>query len=228
VTTDSSPKIDYAPAPPTLRSARARRWAIIIGVILLLIGIATVTPRAVRRLQVAYWHRQCLEYIAPADQVIHETDRAEIPRLLAPPLNYRGSMATGQAFLIPPAYQSLWMSQSVGTAFLHERITPQGQRRLVAVDLFSGGTQPGGGMTLNATVIDPSVTPRGPNATVTITRGDGATIALQPGDKLRVFAGQPDPNDASHFTIDYLINDARHTVDGWLKDDGLVIIEARD
>jgi hypothetical protein len=34
----------------------------------------------------------------------------------------------------------------------------------------------------------------------------------------RVYAGQPDPADPSHFVIDYDDEDGRHTVDGWLQD----------
>jgi hypothetical protein len=154
---------------------------------------------------------------------VHETDPAEIPTLLAPPLNYRGSLAAGQAFYIPPAYGNLVVSQSVGTAFLHERASPDGGRRLVAVDLFGGGA--GGSISLLATVIEPAA---GAGAIATITRGDGQTIALAPGDKLRVFAGQPDPNDASHFTIDYDLNGVRHTLDGWVVDDSEIKIESRD
>ena len=227
--TDESPQLDYAARPHPLRSARSRRVAIVVGALLLLAGIAWVTPRAFRRLQVTHWQRQCLDYAAPADRVVFDNDPAEIPKLLALPLPYQGSLAVGHAYLIPPQYRKLIVSQSVGTAFLHERITPQGEPRRVAVDLF-GGTMPppNNTMMFNATVLDATSAARSARSMVTITRGDGASITLQPGDKLRVFAGQPDPADASHFTIDYVLNGTRHTIDGWLKADGLVIIEVRD
>ena len=38
---------------------------------------------------------------------------------------------------------------------------------------------------------------------------------------LRVFAGQPDPKDASHFTIAYRIDGRDGVIDGWLKDSGI-------
>lgn len=41
------------------------------------------------------------------------------------------------------------------------------------------------------------------------------------GNVLRVFAGQPDPTDASHFTIPYRVDGRDGVIDGWLKDDGL-------
>lgn len=228
MTDDGSRQLDYAPKPHALRGARARRIALVAGALLLLLVIAWITPRAFRRLQLAHWQRQCLTYVAPPDRVIHETDPAEVPKLLALPLPYQGSLAAGHAFLIPPPYRNLVVSQSVGTAFLHERVPPRGDRRLVAVDLFTTTIMPNKVMSFSATAIDPSSAVHGPSALITLTRGDGVTVTLQPGDTFRVFAGQPDPDDVSHFTIDYLVNDTRHTVDGWLVDDGMVRIEARD
>ena len=41
------------------------------------------------------------------------------------------------------------------------------------------------------------------------------------GNILRFFAGQPDPNDPTHFTIRYQIDGRDGVIDGWLKDDAL-------
>jgi hypothetical protein len=43
----------------------------------------------------------------------------------------------------------------------------------------------------------------------------------------RIYAGQLDPEDASHFTIDYEARGRRHTIDGWLRDDETVLLEER-
>ena len=45
---------------------------------------------------------------------------------------------------------------------------------------------------------------------------------------LRFYAGQPDPADESHFTIDYETPDGRGTIDGWLMADDTVKLEVRD
>jgi hypothetical protein len=42
-----------------------------------------------------------------------------------------------------------------------------------------------------------------------------------------IFAGQPDPNDPTHFTIDYAFNGQRNTIDGWVLNDGGVKLEPR-
>jgi hypothetical protein len=53
----------------------------------------------------------------------------------------------------------------------------------------------------------------------------GAPIDQPPpidyGNRLRVYAGQPDPADESHFTIGYRLDGRDGVIDGWLKDDGL-------
>jgi hypothetical protein len=43
----------------------------------------------------------------------------------------------------------------------------------------------------------------------------------------RFYAGQLDPNDPSHFTIDYAIDGQRNTIDGYLKDDNSIIFSPR-
>jgi len=47
--------------------------------------------------------------------------------------------------------------------------------------------------------------------------------------QIRFFAGQPDPADASHFTIDYKSQDSSGHIDGWLQPDGKsVTLTVRD
>ena len=48
-----------------------------------------------------------------------------------------------------------------------------------------------------------------------------ATPAIEYGNVMRFFAGQPDPADASHFTIRYQADGREGVIDGWMKDDGL-------
>lgn len=40
---------------------------------------------------------------------------------------------------------------------------------------------------------------------------------------MTIFAGQTDTADASHFTIPYMIDGKPGMIDGWLRDDGLVL-----
>jgi hypothetical protein len=52
--------------------------------------------------------------------------------------------------------------------------------------------------------------------------GEAGKIDVPPRDRLRLFAGQPDPADAAHFTIAYDIDGQPGVVDGRLKDDDTV------
>lgn len=57
---------------------------------------------------------------------------------------------------------------------------------------------------------------------------DGALRSARPKEyNLRFFAGQPDPRDPSHFTVDYEIGGVKSTIDGWLTDDDFLRIIPR-
>ncbi len=45
------------------------------------------------------------------------------------------------------------------------------------------------------------------------------TSAPVPGPTLRIFAGRADPNDTTHFAIDYALDGKPGTIDAWLGDD---------
>jgi hypothetical protein len=51
--------------------------------------------------------------------------------------------------------------------------------------------------------------------------GRGKPEPVDYGNVLRIFAGQPDPNDPTHFTIDYQLDGRDGVIDGWLKDDAV-------
>ena len=57
---------------------------------------------------------------------------------------------------------------------------------------------------------------------------DGVLRADRPAEhNVRFYAGQLDPNDPSHFTIDYELNGVRNVIDGWLTDDDFLRIRPR-
>jgi hypothetical protein len=49
------------------------------------------------------------------------------------------------------------------------------------------------------------------------------TVTLDYGSRLRLVAGQPDPADAAHFTIPYQLDGKDGVIDGWLRDEGVVL-----
>ena len=57
---------------------------------------------------------------------------------------------------------------------------------------------------------------------------DGTLRAARPKEyNLRVFAGQPDPQDPSHFTVEYEVGGVKNVIDGWLTDDDYLRILPR-
>lgn len=57
--------------------------------------------------------------------------------------------------------------------------------------------------------------------------GNPGKLSIQYHDILRVFFGQVDPSDPSHFTIGYEFDGKPGVFDGWLKADGSVDLEPR-
>lgn len=52
-------------------------------------------------------------------------------------------------------------------------------------------------------------------------------VQIRPSNVFRLFAGQPDTKDSSHFTIAYELDDQPGIIDGWLLNDETVALEPR-
>jgi hypothetical protein len=219
------------------------------------LGLATWKwgPAALRQAQVRYYQHQCLIYAAPADQVVYEEEPAEAAKLLANRSDYApfrwdfwappsAKMPAPAATRILPSYQSFEslngrrMGMPGGTAyesvlFLHERTTSSGQRRLVKVTLIAAPFSfwafviEGDGYESHRwaqsnrypTWIEPLDT--GP-------RNSGSPWPPHP-PQLRIYAGQPDPKDASHFTIRYQAWGQQDVMDGYLVNSDTVTLKPR-
>jgi hypothetical protein len=231
--TESAPQLEYGRATPLYRSSRW--WTKAIVACLLVVVAILLVPRYLRHTQLLYWQRHCLTHHAPPDRVIFENDPEQAQRLLNGPDGYDGDVQNG-AFLFPTVWRRFYQGvsggliASSGTAFLGERVTPAGQRVLVAVDLFL--TAPGPNITtasFGVSVVTPGTSYRRPHPLPAATAvGDGRYVGLYAADRFRVFAGQRDAADGSHFTIEYDLNGKHHTLDGWLEDDQTVKIEIRE
>lgn len=118
-----------------------------------------------------------------------------------------------------------------GVLFMHERISPGGNRRLVVIRYLANasGTRPESFLGYN---FDPRVFIPG-NLSVPaiavprdITPG-GLSSDASPLPPLKIFAGQPDANDASRFTIRFLADGAERVVDGELDDQDRITLTLR-
>ena len=97
-----------------------------------------------------------------------------------------------------------------------------------------GGPDADGEFVLDTPVTELSIHPGGDLAQMPM-HWKASKSTSQPGtlkidyiDQLRVFAGQPDPADTSHFTIHYELDGQPGDIDGWLAGNGIVRLKPRE
>jgi hypothetical protein len=138
-------------------------------------------------------------------------------------------------------------SPELPLVFLHERTSANGARRIVAVQFGASINDDGNGRTASirrhlevstfkttagdtnsraaAAIQDRRLvrlSVRGEEPIPRANRGGGAPeTSARTRHCMTVLAGQPDPADASHFTIPYLIDGRAGVIDAWLRDEGI-------
>jgi hypothetical protein len=216
-----------------------------IVVVLLALGVTAVRrgPIYWAKARLLYWQRRCLTYRAPADLVVYEKNSDDAVRLVALAGEYVNAAppATPGLGAFPPVAAHLprpwrefvrlggamassrlrfWTTANRAVLFMHERIAPTGARRLVVVlSDFSTDMRP-----LFINEYDIAAASLNPATWATGVRADERPVAIRvlnasaPKAHLKIYAGQPDPADASHFTIRYELDGVENVVDGWLRD----------
>lgn len=234
----SPPPLQYAPRPGPLRRRLARR----VGVLLIVFAATFVSIRWGRpvagRVELLYWQRQCLHYTAPPDQVVYEHGANGPPALLAGggdyvpvtvrPDGFQSSTPLTAAAHLPRCAEKFLaqcpgpcISLPAGVLFMHERQTPSGARRLVIVTSgFLQGATPLfiPGHDVKADILRPGTLRQPPEEKVGPVILDVLFSQRPTPIHLRVFAGQADAVDPTHFTIAYEFDGQRHVVDGHLED----------
>lgn len=245
--------------------------------VLVVVGLAGWQwgPAGYRHAEMLYWQRQCMAYARPPDFVVLDDDPARAAALLAADPQYRRGDQTmtpepglNGPFLLaeyrPDAIARFLPNEASGVAFMHARRSPGGQERLVIVSCgWAWAYYCGYSLGIDAgTVVVPGSWRSNP--TVADRKGQVGSVSAEPNWRwtvghdggprefragFRVFAGQPDPADPSHFTIAYerrkltleevelgvirwVDEDTarweRGTIDGWLRDDDTVEMRVRD
>ena len=130
--------------------------------------------------------------------------------------------------LVHPPMRVIGLANECG-AFLGGRTSAGGNTRLIVVSTHNGFADEEGvhrWVPLTHLVGTPATS--NPASRITFQSFPPLHVRLTMTDRLRLFAGQPDPNDPSHFTIGYELNDVPGTIDGWLQDDDRLKFEYRD
>ncbi|MDB5293142.1 MAG: hypothetical protein JWL69_4383 [Phycisphaerales bacterium] len=239
----TAPPINYAPAPKGIRYHWVRRLTALALLIVLCAVAIRYVPRMNRRLDLLRCQGLAMTYAAPADHVVYERDPAKAAALLRSSPNYWAVNYPSEDGPIPlpshtlaglgvvvdfvPEWRDFYRLASPpgrntgAVLFLHKLRSPAGHERLVAVDGFlSAGSAR---LRLARSVFTPAMLFSRPQFVT-----DDARFSLAELGELqaeRVFAGQLDPADPSHFSILYETATGTGVIDGWLKDDDSVKLE---
>jgi hypothetical protein len=201
----SAPQLNYAPHTPAHK--RLSRWIIIASILLACIASSLWwLPTEWRRIQLLYWQQQCLAYTTAADQVVFD------PKSSGPP-KCPQEWTKFYSIYSPPGFRS------VGTLFLHELHRPDGQRRLVALDLDSRDPV--------VSVVFPRVFVPGNLLQSAYETSSVSSSYEIPVPSAIIFAGMPDPADPTHFTFKAQLNATVVIFDGWLGNDDRITIGQR-
>lgn len=176
--------------------------------------------------------RKCLDYAAPADQIIFDSRRDSLPALQRSDPVYvqgvaalaGGSDSVGRVPIEWRKFESILLGgkwPSMGTAFLKRRQSPSGHVRLIAVDIAKASIG-----TWHTQVILPGTATSMPKTLRSTVEGMPINQSgLKP--EFAVIAGQPDPIQLDHFTIEVIEDSHKAIFDGWLCDDDTVVLEMR-
>ena len=250
-TPDTAPPVQLSYAPGA--RSRRRKWVRVIVIALALIALPLLMQRVympVRdKFTFLYHQSRCMTFAAAPVTVAYTEDRATVERLTGVhSISGRGTVAgPGWAALInsgkpvayylaPPSLRALEetrdvnLPQGIGAVFLHGRTSRGGAERLVVVkvDLMRKyGAYPRTGF-FDQLLLASAMRPAGLVSGPSVTRSSWRPPSIPAWGTLTLLAGQPDPSDASHFTIDYQTPAGKGTIDGWLQPDDTVKFEAHD
>jgi hypothetical protein len=226
-----STSLDYANRPTTARRVFSD-WRLMVALAILIaaIPIGMAVPQQWRALQHWQWRNKCLAFSLPPTTVIFDDDSLRTKTLLASGKYISthpsfGWQRTSPVALLPIREfdnYAVGGRQAAPVVFLHERTSPAGHQGLVVVQFGRFSLDP-----LNRIFFFAYLDQIGVAGNASRSLGRSLEMLRLPGEKVTIYAGQADAKDSSHFTIDYLLNSRRETIDGWLNDDNSVYLIPR-
>lgn len=188
-----------------------------------------------------YWQQQCMAWAIPSGTVVYQEGRGAAAA--ARQADHRLDITQAAdlfpndrwgPFLCATYHPQCWTrfgdalrAASIYTVtpgrsvlFLHERRSPLGNPRLVMVEFCPVGIG-----WLRANVLIPG-TKQSP-AAAALTAVTLSVRRTTERDVITILAGQADPLDSSHFTLDCTFNEKPYVIDGYLKDDDHVRLKPR-
>jgi hypothetical protein len=233
---------------PRENAKRRRRIALWAALSFIFIFVTIWKGRNIREavvLQYQQW--QCLRFEKPDSAVAYDSDHQ---RMMSVAVRDRAYVDLGYGYGYKPSALRFFalsnlLSNTPSIIFMHERVSPGGHRRLVVVEAPTDVDFQFRRFPLIPAAWFGSLKPiTFSNAAEEINfgynllkddsqelRGRDLPDAKRDRDRhlktpLRIFFGQPDHKDASHFTINYEVGAEPGVIDGWLRDDDAVILQA--
>jgi hypothetical protein len=234
---ESTVQLDYAKPPRWHRRMWLGRAIILIA--LMTGGVAAWRrgPEKWERAKLLYWQWRCMNFTAPAEEVVFDRNPAGKSELLDGRLGY-ATRQTYYGYSGPPLTEALriprceerfaalangstWASGQNPVLFMHERTAPSGYRYLIILrgaDILEH--------TLNVGQLSayPDSFKPGDWQSLPVptdpghSREDFYPLWLPAPTRLRIYAGQVDAKKADHFTIRYEEEGRTKTVDGFVDD----------
>ena len=213
----------------TRRTRRIRRARHAVALITFLVLAPIVGHTGWKQYQDHLAHKELFvhqqhyfDYAAAGDLIAYTEDPVLGQRLIEHDADY---VKLGNAACYLPKVlnepPNLAFGNGPPTLFIHGRRSPDGTRMLVLVSLMALVDLED----LQADTFAP-ITDDEPG----LYHRAGSLLVMRrsPHERMTFMAGQPDPKDESHFTIQYRLNDQPGVIDGWLADDGSVNMKVRD
>lgn len=247
--------LTYGQPIPWHRRKGWRRCLYAFVCLAILVSLPKWAPPTLQTARLLYWQRQWMTFEEPADRVVFEEHPDFAARLSDPaarnqlPLAAYETAAGGPVGELPACLTKWSIDEAyrirapagphtpkTAILFLHGRTTPNGMRCIVLLELSGYACliempgRRGRDLGIFYTVIEPGTALRRP-----LRRQVGwYCLRERPGGpqpsqkRFRFFAGQPDAEDASHFTVQYEHGGHPGMIDGYLQDDGSVRLAVRD
>jgi hypothetical protein len=223
--------LHYASPLPWYRAGRTQRIIIRLLILSALACGGIWAFRFAQQLQFLFEQHQWMKYTMPKEKVVAAEGTSEVPQLLATAGYHRidhGSDSSAKAVAGNPPKEiaSLDWAPVCTVVFLHRLQCPEHDARLVSVILDGPGNRLGWEQELAALAQVPANLQPGSRPIPCAPAGVSGRFSFF-ADTFRLFAGQPDPADESHFTIRYDLDGKSNVIDGWLMPDDTVKLEPR-
>ena len=226
MTQKSVPILDYGRRSALRRYLRFAKWAAaLVAAIVTSYLLRPQIHRTLKSFELARALRRCESHTEPPATLVFDSGSSI-------------NQTWGQRWQLGPKFPAPadWVyvrsklrdtlySNSAPLIFLHKLQSAKGTRRLVAVELERAVMIPRGPVVIAVYTLDSAAGAQVRTMLV------GTADSLDNFERFRptkVYAGQCDPVDASHFTVVYETAEGLGTLDGHLEDNGVASIKVRD